>query len=49
MKQAQKDIIGAGKKLDDLIGTRTRSIERKLRDVEELPSNNVPTEDQDED
>ena len=37
LEEAQKNITGANKKLDDLIGTRTRAIERRLRDVEELP------------
>ncbi len=37
LQETQKSILGANKKLDDLIGTRTRAIERKLRDVEELP------------
>lgn len=37
LQEAQRNITGANKKLDDLIGARTRAIERKLRDVEELP------------
>ncbi|MBO4235971.1 MAG: DNA recombination protein RmuC [Firmicutes bacterium] len=36
LKQTQKNLTQAGKNLDTLIGTRTRSIKRKLRGVESL-------------
>lgn len=36
LKQTQKSLNQAGKNLDTLIGTRTRSIKRKLRGVESL-------------
>ncbi len=39
LKKAQKNINVAGRDLENLIGTRTRAIERTLRDVEVLPAN----------
>lgn len=39
LKQTQKSLNQAGKNLDTLIGTRTRSIKRKLRGVESLEEN----------
>ncbi|MBW6516483.1 MAG: DNA recombination protein RmuC [Candidatus Cloacimonetes bacterium] len=41
LKKAQRNINTAGQDLETLIGTRTRAIERKLRDVQELPTNVV--------
>jgi len=41
LKKAQKNINVAGQDLESLIGTRTRAIERKLKDVQDLPSNFV--------
>ena len=41
LRKAQKNINVAGQDLETLIGTRTRAIERKLRDVQDLPSNLV--------
>src|SRR5690554_2264321 len=38
LKKAQKNLNVAGKDLETLIGRRTRAIERRLRDVQELPS-----------
>lgn len=38
LKKAQKNIQLADKNLDDIIGTRTRAIERTLRSVEALPA-----------
>lgn len=38
LKAAQKHITSAGDDLEKLIGTRTRAILRKLRDVETIPS-----------
>jgi len=59
LKQTQKSLTQAGKNLDTLIGTRTRSIKRKLRGVESLEENRSTqllgtselflTEDDDED
>lgn len=39
LKQTQKSLNQAGKNLDTLIGTRTRSIKRKLKGVESLDAN----------
>ena len=39
LKQTQRSLNQAGKSLDTLIGTRTRSIKRKLRGVESLEEN----------
>lgn len=41
LKAAQKHITSAGDDLEKLIGTRTRAILRKLRDVETIPSETV--------
>lgn len=41
LKKAQKNIKSAGDDLEVLIGRRTRAIERKLQDVQSLPSNIV--------
>ncbi|MCK9449227.1 MAG: DNA recombination protein RmuC [Bacteroidales bacterium] len=37
LEKARKKIDDAGNEIDTLVGTRTRAIERKLREVEELP------------
>lgn len=37
LEKAKKNIDSAGNTLDDLIGTRSKAIERRLRDVEALP------------
>ena len=37
LEKAQKKLEGASKDLENLSGTRSRAIERKLRDVQELP------------
>lgn len=37
LEKAKKNIDTAGNTLDDLIGTRSKAIERRLRDVEALP------------
>ena len=37
LAKVQKNIDLTGKELDNLVGTRTRAIQKKLRDVEELP------------
>ncbi|MBO4384209.1 MAG: DNA recombination protein RmuC [Clostridia bacterium] len=42
LKAVQKRITGAGDDLEKLIGTRTRAIIRKLRDVEILPAADEP-------
>ncbi|EMS32461.1 DNA recombination protein RmuC [Mariniradius saccharolyticus AK6] len=39
ISKAQKKISEAHHDLDELVGTRTRAIQRKLREVEELPEN----------
>ncbi|MEW5692842.1 MAG: DNA recombination protein RmuC [Candidatus Hydrogenedentota bacterium] len=38
LKKAQDKISQAGDELDTLIGTRTKQIQKKLKDVQELPS-----------
>lgn len=54
LKKAHKNIAGAGRDLENLIGTRTRAIERTLRDVQELPASipdeiaSSPTEEEEE-
>lgn len=40
LEKAKKNIDSAGNTLDDLIGTRSKAIERRLRDVEALPEKN---------
>ncbi len=50
LEKAQKNIQQAGSTLDDLMGTRTKAIQRKLKDVQSLPSASAPAnlEDGDE-
>jgi DNA recombination protein RmuC len=38
LKKAQEKIMKAGEDIDELVGTRTRKIQSKLRQVQELPS-----------
>jgi len=38
LKRAQEKIRKAGEDIDELVGTRTNQIQRKLRDIHELPS-----------
>ena len=38
LKKAQEKITKANEDIDQLVGTRTRAIERRLRGVQELPS-----------
>ncbi len=38
LEKAKKNIDTAGNTIDDLMGTRTRAINRKLKDVQSLPS-----------
>ena len=38
LEKAQKNIQQAGSTIDDLLGTRTKAIQRKLKDVQSLPS-----------
>jgi DNA recombination protein RmuC len=38
LKKAREKIDQAGADIDELVGTRTRQIQRKLKDVQELPS-----------
>lgn len=38
LKKAQEKIIKASEDIDDLVGTRTRKIQSKLKQVQELPS-----------
>ncbi len=38
LEKAQKNITAAGSTLDDLIGTRSRAIARRLKDVQSLPA-----------
>lgn len=42
LEKAQKNISTAGGAIDELIGKRTKAINRKLRDVESLPAADVP-------
>ena len=42
LENAQKKIRQADTELDQLVGTRTKQMQRKLRDVEELPSGETP-------
>lgn len=37
LAKVQKNIESTGKELDSLVGTRTRAINRKLRDIDEMP------------
>jgi DNA recombination protein RmuC len=38
LEKAQKNIQTGLGQLDDVVGTRTRAIQRQLRDVESLPA-----------
>jgi DNA recombination protein RmuC len=42
VEATKKSIDAAAKKFDE-VGTRTRAIQRKLRDVQELPAPVAPT------
>lgn len=42
LENAQKKLRQADSELDQLVGTRTKQMQRKLRDVEELPSGETP-------
>lgn len=42
LKKAQRNISGAGRELENLIGTRTRAIEKSLDTIEELPAQEEP-------
>jgi DNA recombination protein RmuC len=50
LRKAQEKIKQAGEEIDDLVGVRTRQIQRKLKNVQELPSENslpyIPDESQ---
>jgi DNA recombination protein RmuC len=37
LEKAQKNLHTASNQLDELVGKRTKAIQRKLRDVESLP------------
>jgi len=37
LEKVQKNLQNAGDQLDEMIGKRTKAIERKLRQVEEMP------------
>jgi len=41
LKKAQEKITKANEDIDQLVGTRTRAIERRLRSVQELPTSQV--------
>lgn len=43
LEKAQNNLMSAYGQLDELKGTRTRAINRKLRDIEELPANEAAT------
>ena len=43
LDKVQKNLEAAGAQLDDVIGKRTRAIERKLRNIQELPSEQSST------
>src|SRR3989339_280509 len=49
LKRAQEKIHKAGEEIDDLVGTRTRQIEKRLKDIQELPEapviNALPPDD----
>lgn len=38
LKKAQQQLNQASNNIDTLVGTRTRTIQRRLREVEELPN-----------
>lgn len=42
LEKVQKNLETAGSQLDEVIGKRTRAIERKLRQVQELPVDRLP-------
>jgi len=42
LEKAQEKLRQADSEIDKLVGTRTKQIQRKLRDVEELPTGEVP-------
>jgi DNA recombination protein RmuC len=50
LRKAQEKIKQAGEEIDDLVGVRTRQIQRKLKNVQELPSESslsyIPDESQ---
>ncbi len=52
LAKVQKNIESTGKELDSLVGTRTRAINRKLRDIEEMPESEaiklLPLDDEDD-
>ncbi|MBV5337906.1 MAG: DNA recombination protein RmuC, partial [Deltaproteobacteria bacterium] len=43
LEKAQKKITEAGNEIDNLVGSRTRAIERKLKKVQMLPTAEAPT------
>ena len=43
LEKVQKNLEAAGAQLDDVIGKRTRAIERKLRNIQELPAEQSST------
>ena len=43
LEKVQKNLETAGSQLDEVIGKRTRAIERKLRNIQELPSEQSST------
>ena len=43
LKKAQNQLIQASSNIDHLVGTRTRQIQRKLKNVQELPGS-VPVD-----
>ena len=38
LEKVQKNLENAGSQLDEVLGKRTRAIERKLRTIQELPA-----------
>ena len=46
LEKAQKNIQTGLGQLDDVVGTRTRAIQRQLRDVESLPAVEYRSEDE---
>ena len=42
LEKAQKNIQAGLGQLDDIAGTRTRAIQRQLRDVESIPAVEAP-------
>lgn len=41
LENVQKKIASAGEELEKLVGVRTRAIERKLKDIEKMPPDNL--------